>query len=127
MDAESLRFLLSGGHYNVPDRIARGIWPHPPLKYDELVKFLAMILKKEQWFPQKWKPHTQGEAVYEFGAIENRGQNCFIYRRRRGQAHNPCVVAEEVERTFDSAERAATFYLKWDLHLPGDLDSWKVI
>jgi hypothetical protein len=26
-----------------------------------------------------------------------------------------------------SAELAANYYLQWNLHLPGDLDSWKVV
>jgi hypothetical protein len=127
MDIESLRYLLSGGHYNVPDRIARGIWPHPPLKYDELVEFLAVILKNERWFPREWKPYIKGEAINEFGTIEHQSQNRFVYRKRRSNAINPYVLAEETEKVFNSAEDAAKFYLKWDLHLPGDLDSWKVV
>jgi hypothetical protein len=36
-------------------------------------------------------------------------------------------VADSVACGFSSAEDAARCYLQWDLHLPGDVDGWKVI
>ena len=34
---------------------------------------------------------------------------------------------EETKRAFGAADEAASFYLSWYLHLPGDLDGWTVI
>jgi hypothetical protein len=64
MEGETLTMLLRGEYINMPERIQRGIWPHPPLSFS---------------------------------------------------------------RVFSSAKDAARYFLKWDLHLPGDLDGWKVI
>lgn len=38
MDDPTLLFLLKGGHLNVADRIARGLWPHPPLMPDAVTE-----------------------------------------------------------------------------------------
>ena len=46
MDKDILTFLLKGGHINVPDRKAKGIWPHPPLKYMDVRSHLVDLLKK---------------------------------------------------------------------------------
>jgi hypothetical protein len=39
----------------------------------------------------------------------------------------PYKLVDSVEEAFSSAEDAARHSLKWDLHLPGDLDGWKVV
>ena len=41
----TLLFLLKGGHLNVPDRIARSLWPHPPLTLDAVTEYLAGVLE----------------------------------------------------------------------------------
>jgi hypothetical protein len=127
MDNESLTYLLRGGHYNVPERIARGIWPHPPLQFETLVEHLAQLIRKERWFPYERKPHKAGEAMDEFGIIERIAPNRFVYHAQRHSAHNPCTMAESSENVFATAEEVARHYLKWSLHLPGDLDSWTVL
>jgi len=127
MDSESLTYLLRGGHYDMPDRIARGIWPHPPLPFEALVEHLAVVIQKERWFPCEPKPRVAGEPVDEAGFIEHRAPDDFVYHERRGYAHDPCTVAESSRTHFDSARDVARHYLRWSLYLPGDLDSWKVV
>ena len=127
MDSESLTFLLAGGHYNVPDRIARGIWPHPPLNFEMLVDHLTQIIVERDWFPYQPKLHLAGEAVDEFGVIERVNSGHFVYHASRHDAILPTILVGKSETTSLSAEAAARHYLKWTLNLPGDLDSWKVI
>jgi hypothetical protein len=127
MDSESLTYLLAGGHYNVPDRIERGIWPHPPLRFESLVKHLAQIISTQDWFPYRPKPHQFSEPVDEFGVIERVSANHFVYHIRRGYPTDPRSIAETSGTPFTDAEAVARHYLKWSLHLTGDLDSWKVI
>jgi hypothetical protein len=127
MDEESLTMLLRGGHINMPERIARGLWPHPPLSFSEVLAHLIKLLNQDRWFPREWRPHREGEPVDERGTVERQGLDRYVYRAARHHPIQPHVVAESTERVFSSAEDAARFYLKWDLHLPGDLDGWKVI
>lgn len=64
MDNETLLLLLKGGHLSMPDRIARGAWPHPPLYFAAVANFLAAVLEQnEAWFPYRWEPHRTGLAV----------------------------------------------------------------
>jgi len=127
MDAESLTHLLSGGHYSMPERVARGIWPHPPLAFDDLVEHLAQVIQTRKWFPRELEPHKPGEAVDERGCIERVASRRYLYHSRRGYAHDPWTVAESSKTSFTTAHDAARHYLKWSLNLPGDLDSWKVV
>jgi hypothetical protein len=127
MDAESLTHLLSGGHYSVPERVARGIWPHPPLLFEDLVEHLAQVIQTRRWFPHEHKPHVPSEIVGEAGCIERVASDHFVYHAQRGYAHDPWTVAESVHTSFASAHAVARHYLKWELCLPGDLDSWKVV
>lgn len=108
------------------DRIERGLWPHPPMKLSEVANHLAMILSEEHWFPHKWHPHLQGHPVHEGGVIERKSSTNYVYRTARTWPANPFVTAEVTEKVFSNPAEAAAFYLKWDLHLPGDLDGWKV-
>ena len=127
MDSESLTYLLCGGHYNVPDRISRGIWPHPPLEFEEVVKHLAHVIVEHPWFPYQPEPHSTGKIVDEWGFIERVSLNEFVYHAGRGHAYAPFLLAEVYAVPFTCAEAAARHYLKRTLHLPGDLDSWKVV
>jgi hypothetical protein len=127
MDSETLTFLLRGGHLNMPERIERGLWPHPPLKFSDVVRRLIKVLESEKWFPHEWKPAGSGEPIYEGGVIEHQSSSKYIYRAQRSYADNSHQVAEQGEIVFTSAEDAARYYLKWDLHLLGDLDGWKVV
>src|SRR5262245_5706283 len=52
MPPEVLTRLLAGGHLNVDERKALGLWPMETLRYDEIVKHLAAVLESQEWFPQ---------------------------------------------------------------------------
>ena len=56
----------------MPERIERGLWPHPPLKFSAVVGHLAQVLKSEKWFPREWKPAVPGESIWEGGVIERK-------------------------------------------------------
>lgn len=127
MDSETLTFLLRGGHLNMPERIERGSWPHPPLIFSDVVGHLAQVLKSEKWFPREWKPAVPGESIWEGGVIERKARWIYIYRVQRHHPINPNVLAERTKKVFLSPGGAAKHYLKWDLNLPGDLDGWKVV
>ena len=126
MDRETLTLLLRGQHLSMPDCTARGLWPHPPLLFSDLVQHLAEILREETYFPNSWRPHEPGQMVPEGGVIEKR-DGAYLYRCQRASPMNPIVLAEKSERIFPNAEEAACHYLRWDLHPPGDLDGWKVL
>jgi hypothetical protein len=127
MNEETLTMLLRGEHINMPERIARGLWPHAPLSFSEVLAHLTNLLNQHRWFPREWQPHREGEPVHEGGIVERQGLARYMYRTARSYPTQPHVVAESAERVFSSAEDAARYFLKWDLHLPGDLDGWKVI
>ena len=111
----------------MPDRIERGLWPYPPLRFSEVVSHLATILQAERWFPREWHPYVDGKPVYEGGIIERKDNAKYIYRVARAWPANPFAIAEATERAFSNSADAAAYYLKWELSLPGDLDGWKVI
>jgi hypothetical protein len=127
MDEETLIMLLRGEHISVPDRIARGLWPYPPIKFSQVMAQLTNLLNQHRWFPREWKPLREGEPVHEGGTIERQGPDRYVYRASRYRPIQPHVLAENTERVFSNAEDAAQYFLQWDLHLPGDLDGWKVI
>ena len=79
MDHKTLTLLLSEQHLNMSDRIARGLWPHSPLGFSDLVQHLAEILRQETSFPKPWRPHEPGQLVVEGGVIEKRN-GAFVYR-----------------------------------------------
>lgn len=118
---------MRGGHYNVPDRIARGIWPHDPLKMADLVAHIVSALDRDPWFPHQWVPRTDGQMIDDVIVIERQGPDHFVVRSRYASVHDLRRIGRQSETVFASAEQAARHYLKWELNLPGDLDSWKVI
>jgi hypothetical protein len=125
MDDDTLLFLLRGGHIPMDERVERGLWPHPPIKFAQVVNCLAAAIASGTWFPYEWKP-VPGEAIREGGIIEKQSRWKYVYHAYRHQALNPYILAGRAEKTFWSSRAAARYYLKWDLHLPGDLDGWKV-
>ncbi len=126
MDDDTLTFLLRGGHLGLAERVARGLWPHPSLEFRTLARHLARVARREGSFPGPWQPHERGQPVREGGVIERRGPLRYLYRAQRHFATDPYSVAEVYQRRFLSAVAAARYYLRWDLHLPGDLDGWRV-
>jgi hypothetical protein len=126
MDEETLTILLRGGHINMPDRIASGQWPHKPLRFSEVLAHLARLLEQHRWFPHEWKPHREGEPVHEGGTIERQGLDRYVFRAARAHPIQPYILADSTEPAFSTAEDAARYFPRWELHLPGDLDGWKV-
>jgi len=127
MDSETLTLLLRGAHVNIPERIERGLWPHPPLRFSDVVQYLANVLESEKWFPREWSSAVPGESVWEGGVIERQSSSKYIYRSQRHHPIHPNVLGTQTEKVFASSQDAAEYYLKWDLNLPGDLDGWKVV
>ncbi len=127
MDSEILTFLLKHGHLDMQERFKRNIWPHPPLKFNDLVNHLAKVLQSENWFPHFWRPEEKGESIYEGIIIERKSPFLYICHVQRHSPINPFLLAERTAKTFFFSKSAARFYLKYDLCLPGDLDGWQVI
>jgi hypothetical protein len=128
IDDETLTFLLKHGHLDQHELLKRGLDPSKPLKFIEVVKYLAKVLQKEKWFPRYWKPEAEGEAIYEMIIIERRLPFLFICHVQRHSSLNPTLLVERKQRIFFSANSAARFYLKYDFGLPnGRLDGWKVV
>jgi hypothetical protein len=128
MDDETLLFLLKGGHLSMPDRIARGAWPHAPLSFEAVADYLATVLEQnERWLPCRRQPHQVGQAVREGGTIERQANHRYVYRSNAAHPTSPTILNRSVETVFQTAREAAVYYLHWDLHLPGDLDGWQVV
>lgn len=127
MDERTLTELLSGKHFDMEERIERAAWPHPPLRYSDLVDHVASVLRREKHFPRPWAPHVNGAPVEEHIVLERRAPWQYVARVRRHHPTNPYSLAEETARRFWTARGAADFYLRWELHLPGSLDGWQVI
>lgn len=70
--------------------------------------------------------HNQGDLVYEGTVVQRISPSRFICHSRRPSVYDLRTVAEESHAEFHSAREAAEFYLKWELNLPGRLDSWPV-
>jgi galactose-1-phosphate uridylyltransferase len=111
----------------MPDRLARGLWPHLPLTLSEVLTHLTKLIEENRWFPREWYPHHEGEPINESATIERQTPSRYVYRSVRAHPIQPYLLAESNERVFSSPQEAARHYLKWELHLPGDLDGWKVI
>ena len=126
MDSQTLTRLLKGEHLSMPERLALGLWPHPPISYDEVFDHLVKLLQESQWFPRPYHPHRPGEPVDEYPTIERVSEDQFVYRAKRGQPWNSSEIAASLERP-TTAHEAAELYLRWGLNLPGDLDGWKVV
>jgi hypothetical protein len=110
------------------DRLARGLWPHPPLSFGAVASFLAKVLEQDdRWFPYEWEPYRQGQIVREGGTIERQGDHRYVYRSASAHPASPTTLNRLIETEFSNPLDAAVHYMKWDLHLPGDLDGWKVV
>jgi hypothetical protein len=126
MPPDILTFILRGGHLNVEERKAKGLWPNERLQYSEVIQHLVTVIKREEWFPQAMPKHKPGELVYEGTVIQKLSKSCFVCHSRRPSVYDLRILAEESQKKFTRARDAAEFYLKWELHLPGRLDSWVV-
>jgi hypothetical protein len=124
MDQDSLTQILSGHHFSMAERVSRGLWPHAPLRFRDMANHLARVITDRDWFPRRFVPAAVGETVADSTAIERRRDGTFeVHIQRSGSS--PDILAERGSRVFDRAEEAAAFFL--EVHLPGDLDGWKVV
>ncbi len=127
MTTEILLFLLKGGHINMEKRIESNIWPHPPLQLTDLINVLADYLRSNGIFPHEWIERKDGELIDDASVIERINEHVFVFRSRRAHPTNLHKLASNTEKVFNSEESVAEYYLRTTLHLPGDLDGWKVI
>ena len=126
MPPDVLTFLLRGGHLNVEERKEKGLWPNEKLRYSEVLDHLATLLEREEWFPNAMPEHKLGDPVYEGTVVQRVSPSRFVCHSRRSSAYDLRRLAEESHNEFLTAREAAKFYLKWELNLPGRLDSWIV-
>lgn len=126
MPKDLLTMLLRGGHLNVEERKAKGLWPSETLLYSEVLDHLVAIIQQEEWFPRRMPEHKPGELVYEGTVIQRLSPTLFVCHSRRPSVYDLLTIAEESHKEFMQAKDAAEFYLKWELNLPGRLDSWPV-
>lgn len=99
------------------ERIEKGLWPHSPLKYAQVLEHLTAVVQNQEWFPHDISTQIGGIIIQN---IKNEFIcHCLAYdawgRRKRDKHYK-----------FRDAQDAADFYLKKELHLPGDLDGWTV-
>lgn len=127
MDSKTIIYLLSGGHINIQERTEMGIWPYPPLTLNDLALELTNYVKGNRWFPQEWVERSNGEIIDNVTVIEKLSDNEFLYRSRRANPRDITLIASRTEKTFNSAEEVADYYLRTALGLPGRLDKWKVV
>ena len=126
MDSETLTEILSGRHLNMEERAARGIWPHAPLCYDEVLAHLTKVISERQWFPTSWPGTQQPPWVEDFVIIERKNADEFLVHFQNA-GPTAQTIAEQGIKRFRRPDEAAAFYLKWALNLPGDLDGWTVV
>ncbi|MEI8379595.1 MAG: hypothetical protein WCJ09_05675 [Planctomycetota bacterium] len=126
MPPDILTFLLRGGHLNVEERKEQGLWPNERLLYAEVLDHLVRLIQTEEWFPERMPEVKHGEPVYEGTVIQRVSPSLFVCHSRRHSPCSPYVLAAQSKKEFCEPRDAAEFYLKWESHLPGKLDSWVV-
>jgi len=82
------------------------------------------VLGERDWFPYPLPAPQVGWAA-DYVVIERRGPKEYLAHFQSSSGLGQ--IAEKGEHEFITPEEAAGYYLKWALHLPGDLDGWKVI
>lgn len=135
-----LTALLRGEHIDVERRETLGLRPEETLRYADVAAHLAGVISRSEWFPRPWVEHVSGEYVDENIVVQNLragrdgagrrrwpGSPRYVCHARRHATLDPTALVEEAHRPFWSARRAARFYLRFQLGLPGDLDGWKVV
>ena len=127
MDEDSLAYLLSGGHYNMEQRIEKGIWPHPPIPIQECIDVIRKRLDRERFFPRPYEPPVPGKMVGDVCVLEKISDKKYILHSHSASAYNPYILNEKTKKKFKDADKAIREYLYWEFHLPGDLDGWKVV
>lgn len=127
MDKDTLLFLLKGGHIDMPTRVARKLWPHPPLLLSECIDVILDFLKSNKFFPVPWTEKKNGELIGDLMVIEKIDANNFLCKYRYSDPVNLLKISETGEKAFKSGHDAVRYYLRHELYLPGDLDGWQVV
>lgn len=127
MDYATMIFLLKGGHIDMPSRIKKKIWPHPPLRLKECIKAVTAYLETNKYFPAPWVEKKDGELIGDSVTIERKEKNQFIYRYCYSDPINLFKISESGKKIFKTSQEATEYYLRNVLYLPGDLDGWQVI
>ena len=125
MQPEMLTELLAGRHINMSERIARGAWPHEPLRFADLVAHLAGVISRQDWFPRVRRERRPDEPVVDTSVIERQSDSRYVVHFQQAGALMNLVA--EGQKVFEDPVAAAECYLRAELRLPGDLDGWKVI
>src|SRR5258707_2274111 len=110
MPPDILTFLLRGGHLNVEERKAKGLWPNERLRYPDVLNHLSVVVQQEEWFPKTMPEQKPGELVYEGTVIQRVSASRFICHSRRPSAYDLCTVVEESQKEFRNARDPAKFY-----------------
>lgn len=126
MPSEILTRLLKGGHINVVERKKLGLSSVDVLKYEDVLRHLEEILSNGGWFPFDPNKGNLSATVTEGIFIYKKQSDSYECTVKRSRAENSNVVTEEKKMIFKSAGEAAAYYLKWELSLPGKLDSFRV-
>jgi len=127
MDKDNLLFLLKGGHIDMPMRVAKKLWPHPPLLLSECIGVILDFLKSNKFFPVPWTEKKNGELIGDLMVIEKIDANNFLCKYRYSDPVNLLKISETGEKAFKSGHDAVKYYLQHELYLPGDLDGWQVV
>ena len=86
-----------------------------------------MLCHRKLWlYGQGLTMEHTSDLVYEGTVVQRISPSQFVCYSRRPSVYDLRAVAEESHTEFSSAREAADFYLKWELNLPGRLDSWPV-
>ncbi|MBN1461923.1 MAG: hypothetical protein JXA57_20525 [Armatimonadetes bacterium] len=127
MPPDILTELLAGRHFNMEERKNLGLLPHEVLDYKEVRRHLMGVIAGREWFPRIYVPHEDGQLVHEGVVVQRLGRHRFVCHAEAARAIYPWILGDESHRRFRSARRAADYFLRWEHHLPGDLDGWKVL
>lgn len=111
----------------MPMRIEKKIWPHSPISLEECIDVVVCALQKEDSFPYPWVDRKKGELIDDVNVIGKGPNGNFLYRFREASQFNLKTIDTCGEKVFQTAREAAEYYLRHALHLPGDLDGWKVV
>lgn len=120
MPPETLTFLLRGGHLNVEERKAKGLWPNERLRYSEVLDHLAVVIEHEEWFPRMMQAD---DLFLDAITVQRVGPNHLVCHGSKPLRD----FGEQPIYEYRSARKAAAFYLKYELGIPpATLDSWTV-
>lgn len=126
MSKDILTRLLKGNHINVEERKQLGLWPLEELKYEAILRHLVELITASEWFPFEPLTSIDGETIYEGIIIHQESPKQYVCYSSRAYALNPNSIAEQSAVSYSSPKKAAEYYLKWELKLPGRLDGWIV-